>query len=81
MEILIKRLRKSGDGFSGIAKMKDELRKGNTLIYKGWEITARPKYTTKDNRIWITAKKYFSDRLEIIEDDMLIAIFNVIKSK
>ncbi len=72
--IEIKRLVRKDDTFAGIAKKKNELREGNTLKYKGWTITAVPKYGRKDGRIWITAKK---DN-EKIEDDMLVAIFNVI---
>lgn len=72
--IEIKRLIRKDDTFARIAEKKNELRKGNILKYKDWIITAVPKYDRKDGRIWITAKK--DDKK--IEDDMLVAIFNVI---
>ena len=77
MEITIKRLTRKADTFAGIINRKNQLRKGNTLIYKGWKITAVSKYNDDTNRIWITAVKG-NDK---IEDDMLSAIFNVIRSK
>jgi len=72
--IEIKRLVRKGDTFARIAEKKNELREGNILQYKGWIITAVPKYGRKDGRIWITATK----GSETIEDDMLVAIFNMI---
>ena len=41
-----------------IADLKDLLRKGEPLEYKGWAMTAKKKFkNSNDNRIWITAVK------------------------
>lgn len=55
-----------------IADMKDLLRKGESLEYKGWVMTAEKKFkNSNDNRIWITAvKRDMKD-----EDDTLSYLF------
>lgn len=55
-----------------IADMKNLLREGEALEYKGWVLTAEKKYkNSNDNRIWITAVK--GD--EKYEDDTLSYLF------
>ena len=61
-----------------IADMKNILREGETLEYKGWVLTAKKKYkNSTDNRIWITAVK--DDEKD--EDDTLSYLFTRIDEK
>lgn len=40
-----------------IKELKDLLRNGKTVTYKGWTLTAEKKFPDKNNRIWIEATK------------------------
>ena len=44
--------------FPKIRQMKDLLREGKTIVYRGWTLTAREKFLgCHDGRIIVTAKK------------------------